>query len=113
MRKYSYGFIIDPLDRFDAKRETTLFLMAEAQKRGHRIFAITLPDLFATQLSIWGDASEIRILGVGKKPFYKTLQKKGMDLAGLDVLFLRKDPPTDLTYFHHLYLLERLKGKVL
>jgi glutathione synthase len=110
MKKHSYGFIIDPLERFDPRRETTLFLMAEAQRRGHRLFVFTLPDLFATRLSLWGNGTEIRILGIGKKPFYKVLRQKPMDLANLDILFLRKDPPTDLTYIHHLYLLECLKG---
>jgi glutathione synthase/RimK-type ligase-like ATP-grasp enzyme len=93
MRKHSYGFIVDPLDHFDAKRETTLFLMAEAQRRGHRIFAVTLPDLFATQLSIWGDAAEIRILGIGKKPFYKILQKNGWISSAWTSSFLGKILP--------------------
>jgi len=111
-KKSSFGFIVDPLESFDVYRETTLFLMAEAQRRGHRLFALTLPQLFLKGSSAQGEALEIKILGIGKKPFFKVLAKKRMALESLDVLFLRKDPPVDLLFVHHLYLLLPLKGKV-
>src|SRR5262245_12540382 len=109
---FRFGFVIDPLENFNPEAETTLFLMAEAQARGHRIFAMTLSDLFYRSGSAHGRVTEIKILGMNRRPFYRPLQSKTLDLAGLDALFLRKDPPFDLVYLHHLYLLEGIRGKV-
>jgi glutathione synthase len=111
-KNYSFGFVIDPLEGFNPQAETTLFLMAEAQRRGHQIFAFTLPDLSYHSGSLFGHSIEIEILGINRVPFYKILQKKKIDLASLDALFLRKDPPFDLPYLHHLYLLEQIRDKV-
>lgn len=104
--------MIDPLENFNPEAETTLFFMAEAQARGHRLFAFTLPGLSCETDSLWGEALEIKVLGVGKRPFYRVLQKKRVRLSDLDALFLRKDPPVDVRFIQHLYLLERLTGKV-
>src|SRR5262249_46789391 len=109
---FRFGFVIDPLENFNPEAETTLFLMAEAQARGHRIFAMTLSDLFYRSDSVQGRTMEIEILGMNRRPFYRLLSSKTLDLTGLDALFLRKDPPFDQAYLHHLYLLEGIRGKV-
>ena len=104
--------MIDPLEGFDPHAETTLFLMEEAGRRGHEILALTLPDLTFRSCSIWGRGTWVKILGVGRRPFYRSLREASVDLATLDALFLRKDPPFDLSYLHHLYLLQQIRGKV-
>lgn len=86
--------------------------MLEAQKRGHSIFCFTLPHLFFHLNSLYGEAEEIKILGIGKKPFYKSICKTRFDLSELDTIFLRKDPPFDLSYLHHLYLLKTIRKNV-
>src|SRR4029453_181741 len=111
-KKYRFGFLIDPIEGFDPQAETTLFLMAEAQARGHEIWIFTLSDLSLTEKSLFGLGSRVKILGVGRLPFFKRLDQRRIDLSALDALFLRKDPPFDLSYLHHLYLLEQIRGKV-
>ncbi|MBF0493239.1 MAG: glutathione synthase [Deltaproteobacteria bacterium] len=107
------GFIGDPLIHFDPDKETTLFLMLEAQKRGHSIIFFTLADLYYEGDQLFAETSILKILGIGKRPFYKVLQSQKMALENLDVLFLRKDPPVDMSYIDHLHLLQALSGKVL
>jgi glutathione synthase len=111
-KPFRFGFVIDPLENFNPEAETTLFLMAEAQARGHRIFAVTLSGLFSQSGSVYGRGMEIKILGVNRSPFYRPIKPMTLDLAGLEALFLRKDPPFDLPYLHHLYLLQQIRGKV-
>ncbi len=114
MTRKKIGFVIDPLDGFDSERETTLYLMAEAQRRGHEIWAFTLPGLSYQSPSLFGDGFqlEVRSPPVSSKSFYKILHQRRVDLTELDVLFLRKDPPVDLAFTHHLYLLQTLSAKV-
>jgi len=105
-------FIADPLANFHPQRETTLFLMEEAQRRGHQIFA-TMPE----RLSSRGRepealTQELKILGIGKNPWHRVLSEKRRALRSCDAILLRKDPPFDQNYLHHLYLLEALDGDV-
>ncbi len=104
--------MIDPLSQFDPQRETTLFLMSEVQKRGHLITCFTLSQIFYHLNSLYGEGEEIKIFGIGKKLFYKIIRKKRFNLAKLDAIFLRKDPPFDLSYLHHLYLLNTIRDQV-
>jgi len=113
----SFGFIIDPIDGFDPERETTLFLMHEAQKRKYKILTFTLSDLFYQSGSVFGKAKEIKVEKPSpskrnRKPFYNIIRESTVDLTSLNAIFLRKDPPTDLNYFHHLYLLETIQDRV-
>ena len=91
-QKRSFGFVADSPDHFDREAETTLFLIREIERLGHSVFLCEPKDLFLKQNEVWA---------------------KGINLKSLDCLFLRKDPPFDLAYLHHLYLLVKLEGEVL
>lgn len=108
-----FGFVIDPLENFHPLRETTLFVMLEAQKRGHSLWAFELGNLSWNKTTLQAHAFEIKILGIGKRPFYEKKREALIALETLDALFLRKDPPFDLSYLHHLYLLRTLQDRVL
>lgn len=106
------SFIIDPLENFNPEGETTLFMMKEAQSRGYGIFCAQLPNLYCEGNEVWAQGQEIEILGIGKKPFYKEKQSLKLNLAETAAVLLRKDPPFDLSYLHHLYLLAQLRGRI-
>lgn len=104
--------MIDPLAGFNPKAETTLFLMREAALRGIEIWAFTLPDITYDTGEVYGQGQRLQILGANQSPFYRILEQKRIRLRDQNALFLRKDPPFDLTYLHHLYLLSEIRGKV-
>lgn len=87
-------------------------MMQEAQKRGYGIFCVTLPNLSCEGNDVFGRGDEIEVLGIGKRPFYKLKRSFRLRLAESVAVFLRKDPPFDLAYLHHLYLLSCLRGRV-
>jgi len=121
-------FVIDPLENFNPEAESTLFMMREAQERAYGIFCVTLPNLSlstshallgerarvreASLGELWGEGQEIEILGIGQKPFYRIKKNLKLNLGQAAAIFLRKDPPFDLAYLHHLYLLAQLRGRV-
>lgn len=123
-KKLSFGFVVDPLDTFNREAETTLFLMREIFRRGHKIFTFEPHDIFLKQNEPWAFAKEIALSplpnplplrgrGKGEGDFYKILDERPLNLAKLDCLFLRKDPPFDLKYLFHLWLLLPLEERVL
>lgn len=109
-RKLKIGFVSDPLTSFDKQAETTFFLMQEANLRGHEVWSFELKDLFlqnGPKVSAW--AQKILIAKHNQTFQYKIIQQKRIDLSKLNVLFLRKDPPVDLKFIHHLDILEVLE----
>jgi glutathione synthase len=103
---------MDPIDRIDIRGDSTFAILLEAQKRGHDIFYYTPADL-----SLHGD----KLLARGQS--LKVEDKHGahfalsnprtVNLADLDVVLLRQDPPFDMAYITTTHLLERIHPKTL
>lgn len=91
----TFGFIADPPANFDPDAETTLFLMREVERRGHKALLCEMKDLFLKQGECWG------VFG-----------KRKINLKKLTAIFLRKDPPFNQNYLSHLWLLSQVEGKV-
>ena len=108
-RQLKLLFIADPLERFDPVRETSLLLMREAQHRGHEIFATVPEQLSARRLGLSAPVQKLKIIGkAGAKDWHRLLETKNRELRAFDAILLRKDPPFDQNYLHHLYLLDLL-----
>jgi glutathione synthase len=103
---------MDPIERIDIAGDSTFAILLEAQKRGHEIFYYTPADL-----SLHGD----KLLARGQS--LKVEDKHGAhfalsnprveNLAELDVVLLRQDPPFDMAYITTTHLLERIHPKTL
>lgn len=111
-KKRLFGFISDPLTHFKPLMDNTLCYMKEVQRLGHDFLVCQPKDLFMKQNELWGTFTEIEL--TGKIPdFFSVIGQKKLPLKKFDALFLRKDPPVDMYYLHHLYLLMKLEGEVL
>lgn len=110
-KKLLFGFITDPLDSFNRKAETTLFLMREIFSRGHKVFVCEPKDIFLKQNDVWAKVQHIELTG-HPHCFYRIVRQFPFRLSKLDCLFLRKDPPFDLNYLFHLWMLLPLEKKV-
>jgi glutathione synthase len=104
-------FIADPLPHFDPVAETTLYLMQEAQRRRHRIFWTAPGGLSARGSELYGRVHEVTVLGQGKKDWFKAQASARKKIREFDAVLLRKDPPFDVAYLHHLYLLKMISGE--
>jgi glutathione synthase len=92
--------------------DSTFALMLEAQRRGHRLFHYT-PDRLT--LRAGAVTAALEPVSVRDEPGHHftlgTAEKT--DLATLDVVLLRQDPPFDMAYLSTTYLLERIHPKTL
>ena len=101
------AFQMDPIERIDIKGDSTFALLLEAQSRGHDIFYYTPPDM-----SLEGG----RLIAQGytltvedrEGDHYGLSNSRSVDLAELDVVQLRQDPPFDMSYITTTHLLERI-----
>lgn len=100
---------MDPIESIKTYKDSTFALMLEANRRGYEVFYINPLDLII---------KDERVLGVGN--FIKVFDKKTdyfikessqiLDLAQLDILFIRHDPPFDNNYWHISLITSKLEN---
>ena len=98
---------MDPIERINIAGDSTFALMLEAQARGHRLLYYT-PDrltLDGTRVVTRAQPVTVRDL-LGEHAALGEMQC--VDLAEVDVVLLRQDPPFDLAYIATTHLLERI-----
>ena len=106
------AFQMDPITGVDINADSSFRLALEAQARGHELFYYP-PTALAYdtgRILACGHGMEVRNV-VGD---HVTLQPETeLDLASMDVVWLRQDPPFDMGYITTTHVLDRLKGKAL
>ena len=99
------AFIVDPLDAFNLKKDTTYAIMCEAAARGHELFALQLDDLAWHKQVVTGQASRLHLTG-SAPDWYRLDAATDIPLEQFDAVLMRKDPPFDMEYVYSTYLLE-------
>jgi glutathione synthase len=110
--------LMDPIER-TYPGETTHAIGREAARRGHRLVYATPFDLAYEAPAV---TARVRPLTYGEIPDTGAPPARGVglgiaigapeviDLATMDVVLMRQDPPVDASYLAATYLLERLAG---
>lgn len=101
------AFQMDPIGPIDINADSTFRLAEEAQARGYELYYFT-PDKLAYEegeITARGHALTVqRVEGA-----HATLgPEQVINLAEMDVLWLRQDPPFDMFYITTTHLLDRL-----
>lgn len=99
-------FIADPLTHFKIHKDSTFAMMAEAARRGHRLWACETGDLAWTQAN--GTVAQVRpIRLLGETPnWFEAGDICERSLSSYSAILMRKDPPFDAAFLHATYLLE-------
>ncbi|MGB3554911.1 MAG: glutathione synthase [Jannaschia sp.] len=101
------AFQMDPIGAIDIDADSSFRLALEAQTRGHSLFYYT-PDRVAYvegRILACGQDLEVR----REKGNHATLgEMREVDLSEFDVIWLRQDPPFDMSYITTTHLLDRL-----
>jgi len=106
------GFVMDVMEQvLDWAGDTSMAIIKEAQKRGHRTYYIEPGDLFYRDHSLYGHVKEVEVITSPKLGF-RTIAEGLIDLKTVDVIFNRKDPPFDLSYLYLTHLLELIESDV-
>ena len=103
---------MDPIEGVDIDADSTFVLALEAQKRGHGLYHYLPQDLSFREGRVLAHA---RPLEVRQEPGnHATLGSPTLiDLATLDVVLMRQDPPFDMAYITATHLLEHVHPETL
>ena len=106
------AFQMDPIDAVDINADSTFRLAEEAQTRGHSLWVYTPDDLFYREGSVYAQARPVTLQRVpGDHVAFGVAEV--LDLADVDCIWLRQDPPFDMGYITTTHLMDRLKGQTL
>jgi glutathione synthase len=106
MAELRVGVIMDPIDHIKPKKDTTLALMLEAQRRGCELHYMEQSDLLMRDGQVFASRRLVKVSDDPKHWFAFQGEVFG-PLTELDVVLMRKDPPVDQEYLYTTYLLER------
>ncbi len=103
---------MDPIEGIDIDADSTFALAVEGQRRGHALFHY-LPQ----HLSLRGGRvmARVRPLSVQrvKGDHARLGEAEMMDLAAMDVVLMRQDPPFDMAYITATHILEHIHPRTL
>jgi glutathione synthase len=98
---------MDPIQRIRIAGDSTFALLLEAQARGHRLLHYTPDRLSMRDGRVVTRAEALEVRDV--EGDHCTLgAPERLDLADVDVVLLRQDPPFDMAYITTTHLLERI-----
>jgi glutathione synthase len=103
---------MDPIGSIDIRGDSTFAMLLEAQRRGAKLFYYT-PDklaLHGDRLLAHGSTLQVRDT-IGDH--FTLSDARSVDLATMDAVLLRQDPPFDMGYITTTHLLERIHPKTL
>ncbi|MEZ4294140.1 MAG: glutathione synthase [Polyangiaceae bacterium] len=108
-----FVFVMDTLDRVNPQKDTSFAFIRAAQKRGHESFHCLPRDLSVKGKDVLATAAPIRILD--SAPHIEIVREKRttLDLAEVEAVFIRKDPPFDQAYLFATLVLEHARGRTL
>jgi glutathione synthase len=99
------AFIVDPLEKLKAYKDSSVFMMREAAKRGHEIFAFETKHMAMLRGDVTAMASKLTV-GADNDNWYTVTQSAETKLADFDAVLMRKDPPFNQEYLYSTLLLE-------
>ncbi len=105
MRSNKIAFVIDPIEKLNFKKDSSLAMMLEAQNRSRDVFIILQNDLYIVNGQAFASARKIK-LNFDAMPSYEVSERAPKKLTEFSVILMRIDPPVNSDYLHSTYVLD-------
>jgi glutathione synthase len=103
---------MDPMESIHIDADSTFVLALEAQARGHSLLHYLPRHLSLVEGRLIAKARRLEVRRVPDRHFtYGPFET--VELAALDIILMRQDPPFDMAYITATHLLEHVRDKVL
>ncbi len=99
------GVVMDPIETINFKKDSTLAMMIEAQRKGHEIIYITPDSLFINSGISCASSNKMEVRNDPSDWFTKE-EETIIELSELDSILMRQDPPFNSGYIYNTYVLE-------
>ncbi len=106
------AFQMDPVTGVNINADSSFRLAEEAQARGHELFYYGPDQLAYEEGRITARGHWMTVQRVAEAPAILE-ERVHVNLADMDVIWLRQDPPFDMHYITTTHLLDRLQGQAL
>ena len=106
------GFQMDPLEGLSLEGDTTLAIIEECLLRNYNIWHFLPKDVSYINGEVVASSKIILELNRDIQPSFKTSDLICKNLKELDLIFLRQDPPFDMSYITSTFLLEYIEDEV-
>ena len=100
------GVVMDPIESITPKKDSSLAMLLEAERRGAEIHYLRQTDLNLLAGEALG-SSQILNVRDDLADWFTLGTEQDIRLGDLDVILMRKDPPFDMEYIYSSYILER------
>ena len=109
-RNTTLGVVMDPIGAIAPKKDSTLALLREAQRRGVALFHLTLNDIDIRDGRAVGQAAPLAVTD-DDADWFRLDSQRELSLGELDLILMRKDPPFNAEYIFATYVLQRAQSE--
>jgi glutathione synthase len=103
---------MDPIETINIDADSTFVLALEAQARGHVLYHYLVQDMWLRGNTLQAKARRLEVRReLGRHHSFGTYET--IDLAAVDVVLMRQDPPFDMGYITATHLLEHIHPRTL
>ncbi|WP_270374187.1 glutathione synthase [Marinicauda sp. Alg238-R41] len=107
------AFQMDPITGVNVNADSTFDIALECFTRGHAIWVYGPGDLALNGQRVSASARKVTRLQRVQGEHVELEAPQELDLHTMDVVFLRQDPPFDMSYITSTHILEHLQPEVL
>ena len=103
---------MDPLEGLSLKDDTSLAIIIECLSKNYNVWHFLSKNVSYLDGNINATCKNILEINEKKFPYYKCGDLKNKNLKNMDIIFIRQDPPFDMSYITSTYLLEYIENEV-
>jgi glutathione synthase len=103
---------MDPVEAINIETDTTFMMMMEAQTRGHALWVYAPDRLSLEDGRVFANGRRLNLQAV-KGDHHRLGGYETRDMAEMDVVLMRQDPPFDLAYITATHFLGRIHPETL
>jgi glutathione synthase len=103
-----FAFVMDPLEQVLPDKDTTFVFMLESLGRGHEVYFAEVSDVFVRASTPYARVRRAEVMPpqAPGRPHHRLFEERVLRLDSFDAVFMRKDPPFDMSYFFATHLLQ-------
>jgi len=99
------GVVMDPISGITTYKDSTFAMLLEAQRRNHEIWYMEPANLSISDGVAFGHMSPLTVRD-SREDWFALESSENRELATLDILLMRKDPPFNMDYVYTTYVLD-------
>ncbi len=99
------GIVMDPISKINISKDSSFAMLLAAQAKGWQLYYMEPQDLYVAQGIAKAKTYQLTVQRDNNN-WYQLSEAADLELASLDVILMRKDPPFDMDFIALTYILE-------